>query len=59
MGPSKRIWAGIVIAYLYAVGLVILAGMAYLIRDWKYLEIASACPIAILIILCWYVNRIK
>jgi OCT family organic cation transporter-like MFS transporter 4/5 len=40
VGPSKRVWAGIVIEYFFAIGLVVLAGVAYALRDWVYIEIA-------------------
>lgn len=40
VGPSKRLWAGIVVEYFFALGLVILAGVGYLLRDWKNIEIA-------------------
>ncbi|KAK7497693.1 hypothetical protein BaRGS_00011088 [Batillaria attramentaria] len=42
VGPSKRVWAGFVIEVCFALGLVLLAPMAYLLRDWQHLQIASA-----------------
>ena len=53
VGPSKRVWAGIVIAYFFALGLVVLAGVAYFLRDWKYLEIACAAPNGLFLVYFW------
>ena len=53
VGPSKRMWAGIVIAYFFAAGLVILAGVGYLIRDWMYLELALSIPGVFFLIYWW------
>ncbi|WAR09240.1 LOW QUALITY PROTEIN: ORCT-like protein, partial [Mya arenaria] len=44
VGPSKRIWAGVVIEYFFALGLVILAGVGYLLREWRYIEMVAAFP---------------
>ncbi|XP_067674285.1 organic cation transporter protein-like isoform X1 [Haliotis asinina] len=52
VGPSKRALIGISIEYFFALGFVVLAGMAYLIRDWRYLDIAVSAPSA-LFLLYW------
>ena len=52
VGPSKRNLAGIVIEYFFAAGLVILAGVAYLLRDWFYIELVFGAPM-ILFFLMW------
>lgn len=44
VGPSKRMWAGIVVEYFFAIGLLVLAGVAYGLRDWRYIEMAVAFP---------------
>ncbi|XP_071956980.1 organic cation transporter protein-like [Antedon mediterranea] len=44
VGPSKRTFAGIVIEFYFAGGYMILALLAYLIRDWKYLQLAMTLP---------------
>ncbi|KAJ8314448.1 hypothetical protein KUTeg_006598 [Tegillarca granosa] len=46
VGPSKRKLAGIIVEYFFALGLVLLSGVAYLIRDWKYIEIADSTRIS-------------
>ena len=54
VGPSKRMWAGIVVEYFFAIGLLILAGVAYLLRDWKYIEMAVAFPNILYLSYYWY-----
>ncbi|XP_064613633.1 organic cation transporter protein-like [Liolophura sinensis] len=44
LGPSKRRWASILIMYFFTFGYIMLAGLAYLIRNWQYLEIACSAP---------------
>ena len=55
VGPSKRMWAGVIIEYFFAIGLLILTGIGYLVRDWNYFEMAIAFPNLIYIIYFWYV----
>ncbi|PIK41575.1 putative organic cation transporter protein-like [Apostichopus japonicus] len=43
VGPSKRVFAGILICLTYAVGYLLLAVAAFFIRDWRYLQIFLAC----------------
>lgn len=53
VGPSKRLWAGIVIEYFFALGLVLLCLMGYLVREWKYNEIVLSVPSAIILVYWW------
>ncbi|XP_048767294.2 organic cation transporter protein-like isoform X2 [Ostrea edulis] len=53
VGPSKRMWVGIVIEYFFALGLVLLCLIGYLIREWKYNEITLSVPSAILLSYWW------
>ncbi|XP_076078144.1 organic cation transporter protein-like isoform X2 [Mytilus galloprovincialis] len=55
VGPSKRVWAGVVIEYFFAIGLVVLAGIAYAIREWKYIEIAVSVPSVFFLLYWWLV----
>lgn len=55
VGPSKRVWAGIVIEYFFAIGLVVLAGVAYFIRHWKYIEIAVSAPSVFFLLYWWLI----
>ena len=52
VGPSKRNLAGIVIEYFFAVGLMLLAGVAYLLRDWFYIELVFGAP-TVLFLFMW------
>lgn len=52
VGPSKRVWTGMIIEYFFALGLTILAGLAYFIREWQYLEMSVA--FTNLIFLCYF-----
>jgi OCT family organic cation transporter-like MFS transporter 4/5 len=53
VGPSKRMWVGIVIEYFFALGLVLLCLVGYLIREWKYNEIALSVPSVIMLSYWW------
>ncbi|XP_060072913.1 organic cation transporter protein-like [Ylistrum balloti] len=55
VGPSKRMWAGIVIEYFSALGLVILGGVGYAFRQWKYTEVACSAPIAFFLLYWWLI----
>lgn len=53
VGPSKRRYTGINFEFFFASGFVILALLAYLIRNWQYLELALSMP-TIFYMLVWY-----
>ncbi|XP_060068379.1 organic cation transporter protein-like [Ylistrum balloti] len=55
VGPSKRVWAGIVIEYFFALGLVILGGVGYAFKEWKYIEITCAAPGALFLLYWWFI----
>nr|KAG5711036.1 hypothetical protein BaRGS_013770 [Batillaria attramentaria] len=42
VGPSKRVWTGYVIEIFFAFGLILLAPIAYLLRDWQQLQLVTA-----------------
>ena len=44
VGDSKRTLAGSVYQMFWPVGVFILTGVAYLLRDWSHLQLAMACP---------------
>ncbi|XP_041453253.1 organic cation transporter-like protein [Lytechinus variegatus] len=50
VGPSKRNWAGNVVWCFFAIGIMGLALLAYLIRNWRYLQLTvSVIPVLLLI----------
>ncbi|RUS86167.1 hypothetical protein EGW08_006061 [Elysia chlorotica] len=54
VGPRYRVIAGFVSQSFYSIGFMTLAGMAYFIREWRYLEIAITLP-TVLFGLYWWV----
>ena len=53
VGPSKRKFAAIVNKYFYSFGQLMLAGVAYNLRQWSSIELAISLP-AILFISYWW-----
>ncbi|XP_078324705.1 organic cation transporter protein-like isoform X3 [Crassostrea virginica] len=53
VGPSKRLWAGIVIHYFIALGMVLQCLVGYLIREWKYNAIIVSAPAALMLSYWW------
>lgn len=54
VGPKYRVIAGFVIQTFYSVGFMVLAGMAYFIRSWRYLEIAITVPALLFFAYWWF-----
>ncbi|XP_064606001.1 organic cation transporter protein-like [Liolophura sinensis] len=54
VAPSKRVWTGIIIEVFYTFGEMLLAGVAYFVRDWRYLQMAISLP-AILFLPYWWI----
>ncbi|XP_038218570.1 beta-alanine transporter-like [Zerene cesonia] len=48
MPPAKRTNAGIVVGMLFATGMCLLAAVAYAIRDWFHLSLATSLPFVLL-----------
>ncbi|XP_060077972.1 organic cation transporter protein-like [Ylistrum balloti] len=55
VGPSKRRWAGILINYFYTAGLIVLSGIGYGLRHWKYIQIACSAPAALFLVYWWVI----
>ncbi|XP_046573280.1 organic cation transporter protein-like [Haliotis rubra] len=53
VGPSKRVWTGLVIELFWVLGMIIMAGLAFLLPDWHHLVLALASP-AVLFLSYWW-----
>ncbi|XP_050393876.1 organic cation transporter protein isoform X2 [Patella vulgata] len=53
VGPSKRSLTGCIINYFWSFGSIVLAAMAYFIRNWKYLQLSLAVPNILLLSYFW------
>ncbi|XP_069577618.1 solute carrier family 22 member 13 [Brachyistius frenatus] len=50
---KRRMLAGIITDYAFGLGYMLLAGVAYLIRDWRKLQLAISAPGFLLIFYIW------
>ncbi|XP_043915937.1 solute carrier family 22 member 13-like isoform X2 [Protopterus annectens] len=56
-GPKRRVVVGIVTAYMFAFGCMLLAGIAYFIRDWRNLQLAISVPGILFITYFWLLPK--
>ncbi|XP_068198918.1 solute carrier family 22 member 6-A isoform X2 [Antennarius striatus] len=56
-GPKERMLAGLLTDYFFGFGYIILAGVAYLVRDWRKLQLAISMPGFIFIFYIWVLPR--
>ncbi|RUS81902.1 hypothetical protein EGW08_010329, partial [Elysia chlorotica] len=54
VGPDYRVVAGFVLQIFYNLGYLILAGLAYFIRDWRQLELAITLPALLFGFYWWF-----
>ena len=43
-GPKRRALAGIIVWNFWTIGLCLVALLPYLIKDWRYLNLATSVP---------------
>ncbi|XP_065336997.1 organic cation transporter protein-like isoform X1 [Cloeon dipterum] len=55
VGPSKRFYAGVVVQYFFTLGYMMTALFAYLITDWRQLQIALSLPGLLFLLYWWFV----
>ncbi|XP_041831789.1 organic cation transporter protein [Melanotaenia boesemani] len=56
-GLKQRMLAGIITDYFFGFGYILLAGVAYLIRDWRKLQLAISAPGFLFIIYIWVLPK--
>ncbi|XP_037837338.1 organic cation transporter protein isoform X2 [Kryptolebias marmoratus] len=56
-GPKHRMLAGIITDYFFGFGYILLAGVAYLIRDWRKLQLAISAPGFLFIVYIWVLPK--
>ncbi|ESO88972.1 hypothetical protein LOTGIDRAFT_106739 [Lottia gigantea] len=57
VGPSKRVFTGIITELFWSAGLVILSGVAYWIKNTQYLQLVISVPSLTLISFFWFVTE--
>ncbi|XP_019947073.2 organic cation transporter protein [Paralichthys olivaceus] len=55
--PKQRMLAGIITDYFFGFGYILLAGVAYLIRDWRKLQLAISAPGFLFIFYIWVLPK--
>ena len=53
VGPSYRLFAGFLVQSFYSIGYMTLAGLAYALRDWRYIELAITLPVILFVPYIW------
>uniref|UniRef100_A0A914X4I0 Major facilitator superfamily (MFS) profile domain-containing protein n=1 Tax=Plectus sambesii TaxID=2011161 RepID=A0A914X4I0_9BILA len=57
VGPSKRTLVTTVYCTVYGIGMMTLAGWAYVLRDWQHLGVAISAPFILLLSYCYLVHE--
>jgi hypothetical protein len=52
---KKRVWPGVISELPYVLGLVVLAAVAYGLRDWFQIQLYTSLPAVLFVFYWWYV----
>ncbi|ESO91029.1 hypothetical protein LOTGIDRAFT_122554 [Lottia gigantea] len=55
VGPTKRTITGMVVMIFWAIGLLLLGLMAYLVRDWRHLSLVLSVPTVVFFPYWWLI----
>lgn len=55
VGPEGRTTMGMLYQGFFAVGFMLLPGIAYFVNEWRYLQLAISVPSALLLLYYWWV----
>ncbi|KAM6989186.1 solute carrier family 22 member 13-like [Tautogolabrus adspersus] len=55
IGASKRSWGACVTQLFGAVGQCMLAGLIYIMRDWRVTQLITAAPLALTVVYIWFI----
>ena len=56
VGPRKRLYAGIVTNYFFAFGIILLGLIAYVLKDWFWIELCLSVPTVFYLSYWWWVS---
>ncbi|XP_056150194.1 organic cation transporter protein [Lampris incognitus] len=56
-GSKQRMLAGVITDYFFGFGYILLAGVAYLIRDWRKLQLAISAPSFLFVFYIWVLPK--
>ncbi|KAM7283373.1 carcinine transporter [Ixodes scapularis] len=55
MSPEKRTFSGMFVSTIYGIPFIMLAGIAYLLRDWFTVSLATSMPFITVLVVWWFI----
>ncbi|XP_015189080.1 PREDICTED: organic cation transporter protein [Polistes dominula] len=55
VGPKKRLVAGVGCQLFFTTGYILMAGFAYMIREWRMLQVAITIPSIVFLFYWWFI----